>query len=416
MTPDPAPTVHLRPGREGSVLAGHPWVFSGSVSRTEGDAYAGAEVRVADSGGRVLGRGLWNPASQIRVRMYSPDPEARLDAPFWEGRLAAALEARAGIPGLHPDAPMRLVFSEADGLSGLVVDRLGGFLVVQFTSLALHRRADLLLDVLEDRLAPEGILLRTEKGVLDEEGLELTDRLLRGAEPEGPVLLEEGVLDEGVPNVAAGGPEAPPLRFLADLRTGQKTGFYLDQRWNRRRVARWARGRTAADLCCYSGGFALHLARGGARSVVGVDVSAAALELARANAGENGLENQVRWEKRDAVSWLDAEAEAGRSYGLVVLDPPRFARSRRGIPAALRGYGRLNEAAVRVLEPGGILATFSCSGRVTAAEFEGVLGGVQARTGRRLRIVERLGQPADHPVDPTAPETAYLKGLLLQVE
>jgi 23S rRNA (cytosine1962-C5)-methyltransferase len=411
VTPDSAPTVYLRPGREGSVLSGHPWVFSGSVDRIEGGAEAGAEVRVADSRGRVLGRGLWNPASQIRVRMYTLDPGARLDAPFWEGRLTAALEARTRVPGLHPGAPMRLVFSEADGLSGLVVDRLGGFLVVQFTSLALHRRADLLLDVLEDRLAPEGILLRTEKGVLDEEGLELTDGLLRGAEPEGPVLLDEGVLDDHADN-----PQAPPLRFLADLRTGQKTGFYLDQRWNRRRVARWARGRTAADLCCYSGGFALHLARGGAQSVVGVDVSAAALELARANAAENTLQDSVRWEKRDAVSWLDAEAEAGRSYGIVVLDPPRFARSRRGIPAALRGYGRLNEAAVRVLEPGGILATFSCSGRVTGAEFEGVLAGVQARTGRRLRIVERLGQPADHPVDPTAPETAYLKGLLLQVE
>lgn len=397
--------VRLAPGREASVAGGHPWIFSGAVARVEGDPEAGSEVRVLDAAGTPVARGLWNPHSQIRVRVYARDPDTALEPAFWAARINQALASRRDLPGAHPEAPLRLVFSEADGLSGLVVDRFDRWLTVQVTSLALHRRLDLLLDLLEDRLAPEGILLRTEKGVLEEEGLELSDGVLRGQGPDAPVTILDAWEDG-----------ADPLAFRADLRTGQKTGFYLDQRLNRRAVARWAAGRRVADLCCYSGGFALHAARAGATSVVGVDVSAAALELARENAALNGLDPLTRWEKGDALGWLRAEAEAGRSHDLVVLDPPRFARSRRGVAGALRGYARLNEAAVRVLEPGGLLATFSCSGRVEREAFVGVMAGASARTGRRLRILESYGQPADHPVDPNTPETAYLKGLLLRVE
>jgi 23S rRNA (cytosine1962-C5)-methyltransferase len=406
---DPGPIrVHLRPGREASVAGGHPWIFSGAIDRTESEPAPGAEVQVLEAGGRPLARGLWNPHSQIRIRVHTLDPEQPLDRAFWADRLDRALAARRDLPGLRPDAPLRLVFSEADGLSGLVVDRFDRWLVVQFTSLALHERLELWLELLEDRLSPEGILLRTEKGMLEEEGLEASDGVLRGREPEGPVaLLDAWGYD---------GDEGAPLRFLADLRTGQKTGFYLDQRMNRRAVARWAEGRRVADVCCYSGGFALHAARAGASEVVGVDTSAPALDLARANADENGLGAAIRWEKSDALGWLRAEAEGGRTHDLIVLDPPRFARSRRGVSGALRGYGRLNEAAVRLLEPGGLLATFSCSGRVDREAFIGVLAGVSARTGRRLRILESYGQPGDHPVDPNTPETAYLKGLLLRVE
>jgi 23S rRNA (cytosine1962-C5)-methyltransferase len=403
---DPGPVrVRLRPGREASVDGGHPWIFSGAIDRVDAEPEPGAEVQVLEAGGRPIARGLWNPHSQIRIRVYSGDPERPLDRSFWAERLDRALAARRDLPGLHADAPLRLVFSEADGLSGLVVDRFDRWLVVQFTALALHERLELLLELLDERLAPAGILLRTERGMLDEEGLEASDGVLRGREPEGPVSLLDAWGDPGT-----------SLRFLADLRTGQKTGFYLDQRMNRRAVARWAGSRRVADVCCYSGGFALHAAAAGASAVVGVDTSAPALELARANAGVNGLDGAIRWEKADALGWLRAEAEGGRTHDLVVLDPPRFARSRRGVSGALRGYGRLNEAALRVLEPGGLLATFSCSGRVGRDAFIGVLAGVSARTGRRLRILESYGQPGDHPVDPNTPETAYLKGLLLRVE
>ena len=395
----PLPRVILRKGRARPLEGRHPWLFSGSIHRVEGSVSDGDEVLVVDAGGTPLARGLFNGRSQIRVRLYAWDPETSLDESFWSERVERALAVRDRIPGLARPLPARLVFSEADGLSGLTVDRYDRWLVVQVTSLALHRRLPHLLDLLEEAERPEGILLRTEKGIGEEEGLEIRDHLLRGKAPEGPVLLPDG-----------------DLRFQADLRTGQKTGFYLDQRENRRRVAAWGEGRRVADVCCYTGGFGLHLARAGARSVVGVDVSASTLELARENARLNEVEDRVSWAKSDAFRWLEGEAEAGRRYDLVVLDPPRFARSKRGVAGALRGYARLNEGALRILEPGGILVTCSCTGRVSRDEFLQVLAGVSERTGRRLRLLESRGQPPDHPVDPSCPETAYLKCLILEAE
>ncbi len=400
--PSPA-RIHLRPGRDHTVRARHPWLFSGAVARVSGTVADGDEVVVVSAEGEPVARGLWNGRSQIRVRILTLDPEEALDAPFFRERIREAFALRSRLPGFGPETPARLLFSEADGLPGLVVDRMGPWLVVQFTSLALYQRRELLLDLLEEAaegagFPPRGVLLRTEKGVLEEEGLEAADGVLRGDAPEEPVALVDG-----------------ELRFLADLRTGQKTGFYLDQRVNRRAVAAWAQNRRAADLCTYSGGFALHLAQAGAASVVGVDVSAPALELAEAHARLNGMADRIRFERSDAATWLTRAREAGDLYDLVVLDPPRFARSRRGVPSALRGYARLNEAALRVLGPGGILATFSCSGRVSRDDFLDAVAAAGQAAGRRLRILESLGQPPDHPVDPHTPETAYLKGFILQV-
>lgn len=392
--------VRLRRGPDRAVGGRHPWVFAGAIDRIEGPAPAdGAEVILLDHAGVPLARGLWNGRSQIRVRVYSWDPSVPLDRAFFAAKIDRALETRARLPGLHGAQALRLIFSEADGLSGLTVDRFGAWLVVQFTSLALHMRADWILDTLEARLSPTGIVLRTEKGIGETEGLEVRDGLVRGALPEGSVLLDTG-----------------GLRFRADLSEGQKTGFYLDQRDNRRAAARYAQGRVAADLCCYSGGFALHLAQAGATRVTGVDASAAALALAAQNAEENGLSERLDWVRSDALLWLRAEAEAGNKYGLIVLDPPRFARSRKGVESALLGYRRLNAAAVQCLEPGGILVTCSCSGRVSREAFEGVFAAVSAETGRRLRRLEDHGQPGDHPVDPACPETAYLKCLIFEVE
>lgn len=393
------PRVILRKGRARPLEGRHPWLFSGAIHRVEGSVSDGDEVAVIAADGTPLARGLFNGRSQIRVRVYAWNPEVPLDVSFWSTRIGHGLAARKRIPGLGRHLPARLIFSEADGLSGLTVDRYDRWLVVQVTSLALHRRLALILDLLEEAERPQGILLRTEKGIGEEEGLEIRDQVLRGEPPEGPVLLPDG-----------------DLRFQADLRAGQKTGFYLDQRENRRRVAAWGEGRRVADVCCYTGGFGLHLARAGARSVVGVDVSTSTLELARENARINGVEDRVRWEKADAFRWLDGEAKAGRSYDLIVLDPPRFARSRRGVAGALRGYARLNEGALRILEPGGILVTCSCTGRVSRDQFLQVLAGVAERTGRRLRLLEVRGQPPDHPVDPSCPETAYLKCLILEAE
>jgi len=393
------PRVVLRKGRARPLEGRHPWLFSGAIHRVDGQVQDGDEVLVVDSEGKPLARGLFNSKSQIQVRLYGWNPELPLDERFWGERLESALSTRRRIPGLDPGAPARLVFSEGDGLSGLTVDRYAGWLVVQVTSLALHRRLPLFLDLLEAAERPHGILLRTEKGIGEEEGLELRDQLLRGVAPEGPVVISED-----------------PISFGADLRTGQKTGFYLDQRENRKRVAEWGSGRRVADVCCFTGGFGLHLAHTGARSVVGVDVSQPTLDLAAANARRNGLEDRFRWVKSDAFRWMEEEAKEGHRYDLVVLDPPRFARSRSGVAGALQGYARLNALALAILDPGGILVTCSCTGRVGRETFQQVLAGVSERTGRRLRLLESRGQPADHPIDPSCPETAYLKCLILEAE
>jgi 23S rRNA (cytosine1962-C5)-methyltransferase len=362
-----------------------------------GDPTDGAEVDIVTTDGTFVGRGLFNGRSQIRVRLYTAEP-VPLDDAFFAGRIRAAVGLRHDLLGLgNPEGACRLVFSEGDGLSGLTVDRYGSYLAVQFTSLALAARRDSILDVLQDMLSPTGIVLRTEKGILAEEGLELRDGLLRGSLPDQALEIREG-----------------RLRFCVDLRTGQKTGFYLDQRENRRRAAIYAKDRSVADVCCYTGGFSTAIASKGAR-VVGVDTSRAALSLARHNAQLNDLSDRTTFVREDAFVWLGGEAGAGRRYGMVILDPPRFARSRKGVRQALRAYERLNTLALRCLEPGGILVTCSCSGRVTPSDFAGAVrrGAVAAK--RTVRILEQNGQAPDHPVSATCPESAYLKCLICHV-
>ncbi len=358
--------------------------------------------------GTFVARGLYNPGSQIRVRLYDWSPQGALDDAFWISQVQAAVAHRRDLGLLDPAQACRLVSSEGDGLSGLTVDRYGPFLAIQFTSLALWSRREVLCEALRSALADgpgvQGAVLRTEKGILEEEGLEVSDGVLFGTVPEVPVeVVEDG------------------LRYGVDLRIGQKTGAYLDQRDNRRAVAPLAQGRDVADVCCYTGGFSMASLRAGARSVRSVDASASALERARANGERNGFDAQFadgRWtlDKGDAFRWLESRRDEGRRFGMIVLDPPRFARSTRGVPQALRGYRSLNELAVACLEPGGVLVTCSCTGRISREQFLGVLASVEERSGRRIRVIEQRGQPADHPISPTCPETAYLKCLVCRVE
>jgi 23S rRNA (cytosine1962-C5)-methyltransferase len=392
-------SVRLNARAEAAARAGHPWIFAGGVADVAGTPRAGAEVEVLDSNGRFLGRGLFNPSSQIRVRLYTTMDEP-LDAGFFARRLGAALRLRTEVLGLgDPAGACRLVFSEGDHLSGLTVDRYGPFLVVQLTGLGIHGHLESILDTLEDAVSPEGILLRTEKGMAEAEGLILQDGLLRGRLPDGPIEVVEG-----------------ELRFAVDVRTGQKTGFYLDQRHNRARVAAYAAGRSIADVCSYTGGFSVATLRAGATRAVAVDVSARALELAASNAERNGIRGRVETERASAFEWLAARAEDGPTLDMIVLDPPRFARSRRGVPAALEAYQRLNALAIRCLAEGGALVTFSCSGRVAEPDFREAVRRAAARVGRPLRILERLSQAPDHPVSTTCPESAYLKGLICVAE
>ncbi len=392
------PRVVLAPGREAPFLGGHPWLFSGAVGSVGGQPADGDEVEVLTAEGAFVARGLYNGKSQIRVRLYRWDP-APLDEAFFSRRIHDAVRLRSGVLALgDPGGACRLVFAEGDGLSGLTVDRYGPHLSVQFTGLGMAVRREMLLDVLEGAVAPEGLVLRTEKGILEEEGLELRDGPLRGVVPEEPFEIREG-----------------GLRFAVDLRTGQKTGFYLDQRENRARAARFAAGRSVADVCCYTGGFSVALAASGATSVTGVDASAPALALAESNAERNGVAAMTGFARADAFRWLEGEAEAGRRYGMIVLDPPRFARTRKGIRQALQAYERLNRLALSCLEADGILVTCSCSGRVTAEEFTAAVGRAASGARRTVQILETRGQAPDHPVSASCPESSYLKCLICSV-
>ena len=392
------PRLVLAQGREAPFVGGHPWVFSGAIASVSPTPSDGDEVEVVTARGDFVARGLFNSRSQIRVRLYAWQPQ-ELTSGFFAARITEAIRLRHEVLGLGAgDGATRLVFSEGDGLSGLTVDRYGPYLAVQFTSLALARRQDGILDALDAAVAPLGMVLRTEKGILEEEGLELRDGPLRGTLPEEPTEIVDG-----------------DLRFRVDLRTGQKTGFYLDQRENRRRAAHYASGRTVADVCCYTGGFAVALAAAGASRVTGVDASEPALTLARANAEANGVGDTSEFQRGDAFKWLEARAAEGQRFGMIVLDPPRFARSRKGVRQALQAYERLNGLALACLDAEGILVTCSCSGRVSLDEFSGAVGRAAARAGRAVQILETRGQAPDHPVAATCLESAYLKCLITRV-
>jgi 23S rRNA (cytosine1962-C5)-methyltransferase len=393
-----AARVVLQPRRARPFYGRHPWVYAGAIAAVEGEPADGDVVDLVSHTGNFIARGLHNSRSKIRVRLYSWSPDLPLDRSFFHERLEAALRLRGPLLGLDgPGRACRLVFSEADGLSGLTVDRYDRWLVVQFTSLAMAQRRDLLADLLEELAHPEGILLRTERGIGQLEGLELQDGPLRGSLPGGPVeIVEDG------------------QRFLVNIAEGQKTGFYLDQRDNRRTVAGFAAGRRVLDAFCYTGGFGLHAARAGAVSVLGVDVSEPALALARDNARLNGLEN-ITFACADVFDHLNALVTAGERFGLVVLDPPKFARSRQAIEEALRGYRRLQMMALRLLEPDGVLVTCCCSGLITVDMLEDLLAQLAAEERRDVQILARLGQAPDHPIAVACPETSYLKCLLCRV-
>jgi 23S rRNA (cytosine1962-C5)-methyltransferase len=390
--------VVLQPRRARPFYGRHPWVYPGAISAVEGEPADGAEVDLVSHTGNFIARGLYNSHSKIRVRLYSWAADVPLDRAFFHDRLAAALRLRRDLLRLDgPGRACRLVFSEGDGLSGLTVDRYDRWLVAQFTALGLAQRRDLFAELLAELTGVEGIYLRTERGIGRLEGLELHDGPLWGSTPAEPITVEE-----------AG------LRFLVNLAEGQKTGYYLDQRDNRTAVAPLTAGRRVLDAFCYSGGFGLHAARAGATAVVGVDSSEPALELARANARLNGLDN-VTFVAADVFDHLAALAEAGERFGVVVLDPPKFARSQGAIEEALRGYRRLQTLGLRLLESDGILVTCCCSGLITGDMLTDLLAQLAVEERREVQLLERRGQAADHPVAVTCPESNYLKCLISRV-
>jgi 23S rRNA (cytosine1962-C5)-methyltransferase len=407
--------VFLKPRKALPFFGRHPWVLASAVERVEPTSLAsehlldldGQVVDLLSDRGKFIARGIYNSRSRIQVRLFSWSYEEELDAAFWRRRIAAAINLRREIGfepaiGTSPDeraaTATRLIFSEADGLSGLTVDRYGDYLVVQATSLAVATRLEVIASSLQELLQPRGILLRTDKVTLQLEGMELADQLLAGELPAEAITIRENGLE-----------------YELDLSEGQKTGFYLDQRENRRAAAAYLRGRRVLDMFCYTGGFAMNAAGvGGAREVLGIDSSKKAVGHARANAARNQLAN-VRFDTGDGFKTLDALAAAGEKFDAVILDPPKFARSRSKVNQALMAYHRLNRSALDLLPPGGILVTCSCSGSVSREDFLLTLSGVAQKAGRDLQILEQRGAAADHPVSALCLETEYLKCFICRV-
>jgi len=390
--------IVLKPRRARPFFARHPWVFDSSIEHLSGDPAAGDQVDVLSHEGKFIARGLYNPGSSIRVRLYRWDG-GPLDDGFWLESLAAAVRLRCEILGLGTNkSAYRLVFSEGDGLSGLTVDRYDRWLVAEFTSLALYHHRLPILEALVRLTGALGVVTRTGRSIALKEGLSTGEESIIGSVPGEPVVIEEN-----------------GLSFLVDLHSGQKTGFYLDQRLNRRAAAGYCQGKHVLDLCCFSGGFSLSAAKhGGAAATLGIDSSAPAIELAGRQAEINGI-TCTQFVAGDVFQVVERLRTEGRRFGVVICDPPKYARQAKEIERAIKGYLRLNLAAVGVLEPEGILVTCSCSGLVSRELFAEVIGSVAEQFGRPIQILEQRGQPPDHPISASCLETEYLKCLICRV-
>jgi 23S rRNA (cytosine1962-C5)-methyltransferase len=391
------PHITLKPRKDKPVRQRHPWIFSGAIARTEGKPVAGEIIDVRAQDGRWLARAEFNPHSQIRARAFCWDEGVTADDAFWRQRLAAAIARRNA---LMPAAEARrLVFAESDGIPGLIVDAYRDHLVVQTLTAGAEARKAMTTRHLVELLAPASIIERDDP-MRRKEGLPPASGLLYGQPPAEPLIITEN-----------------GHRFLVDLNSGQKTGFYLDQAANRAALASHCAGKEILNAFSYPGVFAVYALAADAKHVINLDASRDALTLADANLGLNGF-NPHRWQniEADVFKQLRRWRDEARQFDLIILDPPKFATSRGNLQRATRGYKDINWLAMRLLRPGGLLATFSCSGLVSADLFQKILFGAALDAGRDARIIGHFHQSPDHPVLLTFPEAAYLKGFLLHMK
>ena len=393
------PTLYLKAGREKSLLRHHPWVFSGAIDRLEGPAQPGETVQVAAAGGAPLALAAYSPHSQITARVWSFDPEVEVDANFFRRRLKQAIQLRRQLSALRATTACRLVNAESDGLPGVIVDQYGEFLVCQFLSAGAEAHRQELVAILRELVPGAGIYERSEAAVRAKEGLTPRTGQLWGAEAPPAIEIAEG-----------------ECRFLVKVRQGHKTGFYLDQRDNRALLAGYAAGQEVLNCFAYTGAFGIWALRGGATKVTNVEESADALELNQRHLELNGLElGRSERVEGDVFKVLRQYRDARRSFDLIVLDPPKFAESQHQLERACRGYKDINLLAFKLLRPGGVLFTFSCSGQVGPDLFQKVVADAALDAGRETQILQRLGQAADHPILLSFPEGSYLKGLVCRV-
>jgi len=388
--------ILLKRGREKSVLRRHPWIFSGAIARIEGHPKPGETVDVLAAEGALLARGAYSPHSQITVRIWTFDPREDVSSEFFDGRLRQAVESRRSLmPGDDP-VGVRLVYAESDGLPGIIADRYGDYIAVQFLSAGADYWKGAVVETLMRLTGASGVYERSDVDVREKEGLPKLAGTLAGREPPDLMEIREG-----------------SCRFLVDIKRGHKTGFYLDQRENRDTIAAFARGTEMLNCFSYTGGFGIAALAAGAERATNVDTSAGALELARRNAEINGLDaSKLESVEGDAFAVLRRWREAGRTFDVIVLDPPKFAESQSQLPRASRGYKDINLLAFKLLRPGGTLFTFSCSGLMSPELFQKILADAALDAGCEAQIIRRLAQASDHPTLLSFPEGSYLKGFI----
>jgi 23S rRNA (cytosine1962-C5)-methyltransferase len=397
-------TVTLKPSKEKSLLRRHPWVYANAIDRVDGKPAAGATVLVRAHDGRFLARAAYSPHSQIRARVWSFDENEPVDHAFFKRRVQRALAHRQTM--VHDTGATRLIFGEADGLPGLIVDYYiqddaskRGQIVCQFMAAGVEAWKDAIVQALIGATGCPNVYERSDVSIREKEGLEQTMGVLAGdAPPETLIASENGV------------------RYHVDVRNGHKTGFYVDQRDNRALVQELSKDRDVLNCFCYTGGFSLAALKGGAKRVVSIDSSGEALALAQQNVTANGFDaGRATWLDADAFKTLRKLYDDGERFDLIVLDPPKFAPSREHVDRAARAYKDINLTGLKLLRPGGLLFTYSCSGAIDAELFQKIVAGAAADARVDARILKRLGAGVDHPLLTAFPEGEYLKGLLLQI-
>ncbi|WP_344954522.1 class I SAM-dependent methyltransferase [Zobellella aerophila] len=391
--------IYLTAGREKSLLRRHPWVFSRAVERVEGQPNAGDTINIYSHNGKWLARGFYSPQSQIRARVWTFDQDETIDGDFFYRRLARAKDGRQPLIEEQGLTGYRLCAAESDGLPGVTIDVYANVLVCQLLSTGAERWRPVIVEALQALYPDACIYERSDVAVRKKEGLKERKGLLAGTLPPQPLVIEE---NNGV-------------RILIDVEQGHKTGFYLDQRDNRRIAGRYCKDKRVLNCFSYTGGFGVYALQGGAKEVINADVSESALALAQQNAELNGLDlSRARFEQADVFKLLREYREQGERFDVIVLDPPKFAENKAQLNGACRGYKDINMLAFQLLNPGGILLTFSCSGLLTADLFQKIVADAALDAGRDAQILERLNQAADHPIGTAYPEGHYLKGLVVK--
>lgn len=392
-------TIQLKPGRERSVLNRHPWIFSGAIAKTTGDPLCGENVLVSASSGELLGIAAYSPDSNIRARMWTWDSKQVINESFFEGLIKNALSLRTSLIKETETDAIRLIYAESDGIPGLVVDRYADTLILQSLSCGIEYWKDLIVEKIVKATNISNVYERSDVTVRRIEGLPLQKGVLKGKEPSGNLTITEN-----------------ELKYEIDPINGQKTGFFIDQRQNRLLLRKYARNRKVLDCFCYSGGFSINALAGGADSVLAIDSSNDALQSGQRNVLLNNLDDdRIEWRAADVFERMRKLRDKNEKFDLIMLDPPKFAPTHKQVQKASRAYKDINLLAFKLLNPGGILFTFSCSGGVSEDLFQKIIFGAALDAGVDAKIVEKMHQGPDHPTALNFPEGNYLKGLVCMV-